>query len=88
MGPIRVEAIPTNVAERIRRDRTDGHGNSDLRPIHVDEHPGYTAINVVGLAVGIASTPRTASGTIGRPRSRGPSGTASCRFGPIGPTIS
>lgn len=41
MNPIRVEAIPTAVAERIRADRADGHGNTGLQPIHVDEHPGY-----------------------------------------------
>ena len=41
MTRIRVEAIPTQVAARIRADRSDGHGNTDLRPIHVDEHPGY-----------------------------------------------
>src|SRR5687767_15076359 len=41
MGRIRVEAIPTQVALRIRTDRADGHGNTDLQPIHVDEHPGY-----------------------------------------------
>jgi hypothetical protein len=38
---IRVEAIPTQVAERIRTDLADGHGNKGLKPIHVDEHPGY-----------------------------------------------
>ena len=38
---LRVEAIPTSVSERIRADRADGHGNTDLQPIRVDEHPGY-----------------------------------------------
>jgi len=41
MNPIRVEAIPTAIAERIRDERSDGHGNTNLRPIHVDEQPGY-----------------------------------------------
>ena len=38
---IRVEAMPTKVAEEIRRNRADDHGNRDLEPVHVDEHPGY-----------------------------------------------
>jgi hypothetical protein len=41
MNRILVEAIPTSIADRIRRDRADGHGNSGLEPILVDEHPGY-----------------------------------------------
>ena len=41
MNRIRVEAIPTKAADRIRRDRDDGHGNVGLEPILVDEHPGY-----------------------------------------------
>ncbi|HET9251680.1 MAG TPA: DUF1203 domain-containing protein [Candidatus Eisenbacteria bacterium] len=41
MNAIRVEAIPTRMAARIRQERADGHGNEDLQPIHVDEHPGY-----------------------------------------------
>jgi hypothetical protein len=41
MNGIRVEAIPSDVAERIRRTRSDGHGNSGLEPIPVDASPGY-----------------------------------------------
>lgn len=41
MSHIRVEAIPTQLAVRIRTERADGHGNTNLQPIHVDEHPGY-----------------------------------------------
>ena len=41
MNRIRVEAIPTQVAVRIRTERADGYGNTDLQPIHVDEQPGY-----------------------------------------------
>ena len=41
MNSIRVEAIPSLVADRIRRDRADGHGNTNLQPIRVDEQPGY-----------------------------------------------
>jgi len=41
MNRIRVEAIPSAVAEQIRKARSDGHGNSSLEPIPVDESPGY-----------------------------------------------
>lgn len=39
--PFRVEAIATRVVEEVRVSRADVHGNSDLRQILVDEHPGY-----------------------------------------------
>ena len=38
---IRVEAIPSHVAKRIRTNRADEHGNAHLQPIPVDEQPGY-----------------------------------------------
>lgn len=38
---IRVEAMPTRVADAVRKTRGDDHGNRNLEPIHVDEHPGY-----------------------------------------------
>jgi hypothetical protein len=41
MNPIRVEAIPSHVADAVRSTRRDGHGNADLHPILVDEQPGY-----------------------------------------------
>ena len=41
MQPFRVEAVPTALADRVRHTRDDGHGNADLKPIHVDSHPGY-----------------------------------------------
>ena len=41
MHRIRVEALPSEVAERVRRERADGYGNTDLTPIPVDESPGY-----------------------------------------------
>jgi hypothetical protein len=36
-----VEAISTQVADRIRAERADGHGNIDLQPTEVEEQPGY-----------------------------------------------
>jgi Protein of unknown function (DUF1203) len=41
MSRIRVGALPSDLAQRVRRDRADGHGNSNLEPIPVDECPGY-----------------------------------------------
>ncbi len=41
MHGIRIEGLPTTVAERVRSQRADDHGNSGLQPILVDESPGY-----------------------------------------------